>query len=148
MPEDGRFGGSSVRFRLRRCFLVCARRDHEAADQAPGTAANPAFKIPLGELAASVRAVSLAQEYGQGAKQREVASRVGFAHRTTVFVLGAVAAVMLAIFDAPVIASQLLQLVNRGLLRPMASAFGTAVARRNRVVSAGNELSAKAAHRV
>jgi len=45
---------------------------------------------------------------------------VGFAHRAAVFVLGAVASVMLAIFDAPVIAYQLLQLVWPGFLGPKA----------------------------
>jgi len=63
--------------------------------------------------------LGLEQENGQGAKQRQVARRHGVTHRAKVLVLGPIPAIVLSIFDAPVVAGQLRQALRADLLAPI-----------------------------
>ena len=74
-------------------------------DDPPGLATTTALKV--GEGAAGPRAgpLTLEEINHQGAEQRQITSRAGLADQAAVFVLGAVAAVVLTVLNGPMVAS-------------------------------------------
>ena len=88
----------------------------ESADEAPRFAVNVALKVGQRVFAAFGPGLGLEEENGQGPKQGQIARRGGVPHGATVLVLGPIPAVVLSIFDAPVVAGQLQQAVRTGLL--------------------------------
>jgi len=77
---------------------------------------NVVLKIGQGFLAAFDLGLFLEQKDGQGPKQGQIASGRGIADRAAVPVLGAIAPIVLPVFDAPMIAGQLEQGVGVSLL--------------------------------
>ena len=78
----------------------------EAADEPPRFAVNVALVVGQPLFATVGLGLALEQENGQGAAQGEMACREGVTDWAAVFVLRAVPAIVLSIFDAPVAASQ------------------------------------------
>ena len=91
----------------------------EAADQSPRFAVNVALKIGQRFLAAFIPGLLLEQENGQRPKQGEITRRSALTHRAAVLVLGTIPAIVLPIFDAPVVASDFQQGFWTGLLGPI-----------------------------
>jgi hypothetical protein len=65
---------------------------------------NVALKIGQRLFGAFGPGLSLEQENGQGAEQRQITRRGGVTHGATVLVLSSIPAIVQPIFDAPVIA--------------------------------------------
>ncbi len=91
----------------------------KSADQTPRSPVNVRFLIRQGLFTAWALKLRQEQENGQRAKQGQIARRRGVAHGAAVLVLGAISAIVLAIFNAPVVAGHLQQLLRAGLLRPV-----------------------------
>ena len=91
----------------------------ESADEAPSFAVNVALKVGQRLFGAFGLGLSLKEENGQGAKQRQMARRSGFTDGATVLVLGPIPAIVLSIFDAPVVAGQLQQALRIVFLGPI-----------------------------
>ena len=92
---------------------------YKSADQTPRLTVNVRFMIREGLFATWARGLRHEQENRQRAKQGQIARRRGVAHGAAVFVLGAIPAIVLAIFNAPVVAGQRQQSLRSGLLRPV-----------------------------
>jgi len=91
----------------------------EAADQPPRLAVDVVLKVGQRFFAAFALGLPLEQKDSQRPKQGEIACREGVTDWAAVLVLGTIPAVVLSIFDAPVIAGQLQQAVRTGLLGPI-----------------------------
>ena len=91
----------------------------EAADEPPRLAVNVMLEVGQRLSATWALGLGLEQENGQGAEQGKIARGGGTAHRATVLVLSAIPAIVLPIFDAPVVASQFQQALRAGLLGPI-----------------------------
>jgi len=91
----------------------------ESADEAPRFAVNVALKVRQGFFAVRALGLRLEEKNGQRPKEGQIARGGGVPHRAAVLVLGAVPAIVLTIFDAPVLARQLQQLGRGGLLGPI-----------------------------
>ena len=78
----------------------------EAADQPPRLAVNVVLKVGQRFFAAFALGLPLEQKDSQRPKQGEIACCEGITHWAAVLVLGAIPAIILPIFDAPVAASQ------------------------------------------
>jgi hypothetical protein len=87
-------------------------------DEPTGLAATTALKV--GEGAAGPRAgpLTLEEINHQGAEERQITGRAGLANQAAVLVLGAVATVVLAVLNGPMVASQSQQLVRGSLVGP------------------------------
>jgi hypothetical protein len=77
------------------------------------------LKVGQRFLAALTPSLPFEQKNGQRAEERKIARRRSFLHRTAVFVLGAVPAVVLTVFDTPVVAPDLEQFFGTRLLGPV-----------------------------
>jgi len=71
-------------------------------------------------LSAATMTLLFKQKDGQGSQQRKVASPPGVPDATAIFVLGAVAPVMLAVFDTPMKAGPVHDFFGRNLVFPQA----------------------------
>ena len=91
----------------------------ESADEAPRFAVDVALKVGQGFLAVLALGLRLEEKNGQRAEQGQIARGGGVTHRAAVLVLSAIAAIVLSIFDAPVLARQFEQLGCGGLLGPI-----------------------------
>src|SRR5207253_2533952 len=80
---------------------------HEAPEQAWPLVGDVAFIVGQGFLAIGANALLFVKKNGQRAKDRKVARTAGFMHLATVFVLSSISAVVLAIFNRPMIAREL-----------------------------------------
>jgi len=90
----------------------------EAADEPPRLAVDVALEVGQGFFTVGALGLALEQENRQRPKQGQVARHRGVTHRAAVLVLGAVPAIVLPIFDAPVVAGQFEQSVRVRLLGP------------------------------
>jgi hypothetical protein len=77
------------------------------------------FKVGQRFFRALVLGLPLEQENGQRPEQGKVARRSGLTHWAAIFVLGAVPAVVLSVFDAPMFAGHFQQPLRASLLRPI-----------------------------
>ena len=75
------------------------------------------LKIGEGFFAAFAVTLLLEQKDRQGPKQAQIARRYRVPDCTAIFILGAIPSMVLAIFNAPVVPSQLQQGLGSGLLR-------------------------------
>ena len=91
----------------------------EATDQSPRLAVNVLFKVGQGSLSALAPSLPFEQKNGQRAEERKIARCRSFLYRAAVFVLGAIPAVVLSVFDAPVVASDFQQSFRASLLGPI-----------------------------
>lgn len=89
----------------------------EVVDHAPGMRVMVRLKIGERFFAAFAVALPLKQKDGQGPEQAQIACRYRVPDRTTVFILGAITPMVLAIFNTPVLPSQLQQGFWPGFLR-------------------------------
>ena len=90
----------------------------ETADDSPGLAKDTALEIGQRFFAALFSFLLLEYEDGQRAKQREIARRDGVTHHATILILGAIPPIVLAVFDAPMSASDSQQTVRAGFFGP------------------------------
>ena len=93
----------------------------ESADEPPRFSQDVTFKVGQRFFSTLALGLPLEQENSQRPEQGKVARCGGLTHRASIFVLRAVAAVVLPVFDAPVAAAQLLQAIWTGLLGPIRS---------------------------
>jgi hypothetical protein len=91
----------------------------KAADEPPRMAVNVVLEVRQRLLTPLASGLGLEQENGQGAEQGEIARGGGVVPSATVLVLSAIAAIVLPIFDAPVVAGQFQQALRAGLLGPI-----------------------------
>jgi len=91
----------------------------ESADEAPRFAVNVALKVGQGFFAVWALGLRLEEKNGQRPKEGQIARGGGVPHRAAVLVLSAVPAIVLTIFDAPMLARQFQQLGRGGLLGPI-----------------------------
>jgi len=87
------------------------------------------FEVGEGFLSVFGCGLLLEQKDRQGPEQGKIARGGAIAHRAAVLVLGAIPAIVLPIFDAPMVAGQLQQGVGPGLLRPLGGHGKTDVVR-------------------
>jgi hypothetical protein len=121
--ERGDLPLSSPRLRVQPEQLTNLRRrvtGHEATDERCGLTTGVPLKVGQGLLGSFTAALGFEQKNGQGAEQGEIACGGGVAHGATILVLGAIAAVVLAVFDGPVTADQIEQSLRSGLFGPEA----------------------------
>ena len=97
--------------------ILCLQLVGEVVDQNPGMGVIVRLKIGERWFAGFAVALVLEKKDRQGPEQAEIASRYRGPDHTTVFILGAVAPMVLPILNAPVIPSQLQQGLGAGLLR-------------------------------
>ena len=88
----------------------------KAADQPPRVAMNVALIVRQRLFATSGVGLAFEEQNGQRSEQAEIARGGGVAHRAAVLVLGAIPAIVLPIFDAPMSARQYQQVMGVGLL--------------------------------
>src|SRR5881396_4440918 len=91
----------------------------QSADESPRFAVDVALKIGQRFFTGFAAGLALEQKNGQRAKQGEIARRGGLTHRATVLVLGAIPAIVLPVFDAPVAAPHFQQSFWASLLGPI-----------------------------
>ena len=80
---------------------------------------NMVFEIRQGSFVACLLArLLLEQKNGQGPEQGKIARRNGLTDRATVLILGTIPAIVLTVFDAPMIACDSQQSIGVGFLGP------------------------------
>src|SRR5512139_952449 len=87
-------------------------------DDPTGLATTTALKVGEGAAGPGAGPLTLEEINHQGAEQRQITGRAGLADQAAVFVLGAVAAVVLTVLNGPMVASQSQQLVRGSLVGP------------------------------